>query len=176
MNTKGGGMALQGKFVINDADYSPLSFPGLGTFLAFSGNGAYRNRGGCGAIQNNGPLPAGKYYIVDRPSGSKANRLRAWAIDKFKSTFYYHVDHTEWFALYREDGKIDDQTFFNKVARGGFRLHPGTISDGCITLANQSDYNMMRNALYRASPIDVPGTNLKAYGTIEVITYGNTCP
>jgi len=27
-------MALHGKFVINDADYSPLSFPGLGTFLA----------------------------------------------------------------------------------------------------------------------------------------------
>jgi len=30
-------MSLQGKFVINNADYSPLIFPGLGTFLAFSG-------------------------------------------------------------------------------------------------------------------------------------------
>lgn len=47
-------MALHGKFVINDADYSPLSFPGVGTFLAFSGNGAYRNRGACGMIPKEG--------------------------------------------------------------------------------------------------------------------------
>jgi hypothetical protein len=39
-------MALHGKFVIKNADYSPLTFPGVGTFLALSGNGAYRNRGG----------------------------------------------------------------------------------------------------------------------------------
>ncbi|TPG59364.1 hypothetical protein [Ewingella americana] len=44
-------MALQGKFVINDADYSPLSFPGVEIFLAFSGDGVYRNRGACGTIQ-----------------------------------------------------------------------------------------------------------------------------
>lgn len=43
-------MALHGKFVINDMYYSPLSFPGVGTFLAFSGNGAYRNRGACAMI------------------------------------------------------------------------------------------------------------------------------
>lgn len=43
-------MALHGKFVINDAYYSPLSSPGVGTFLVFSGNGAYRNRGVCGMI------------------------------------------------------------------------------------------------------------------------------
>lgn len=34
-------MSLQGKFVINNADYSPLIFPGLGNFLAFSGNDIY---------------------------------------------------------------------------------------------------------------------------------------
>lgn len=53
-------MALHGKFVINDAYYSPLSFPGIGTFLAFSGNGAYRNRGACGMMPKEGPVPAGK--------------------------------------------------------------------------------------------------------------------
>ncbi len=40
-------MALQGKFVVNNAHYSPLSIFGVGTFMAFSGNKAYRNRGGC---------------------------------------------------------------------------------------------------------------------------------
>ena len=34
-------MALQGKFVINGADFSPLTFYGVGTFMAFSGNGDY---------------------------------------------------------------------------------------------------------------------------------------
>ncbi|GLR10320.1 hypothetical protein COO59_06400 [Mixta theicola] len=169
-------MTLQGKFVINNADYSPLNFPGLGTFLAFSGNGVYRNKGGCGMIINQGPLPAGKYYIVDRPSGSWFNSVRAWTIDKVKSAFEYHVDHSEWFALFRDDGKIDDSTFFKGVARGSFRLHPGQVSDGCITLASQSDFKMVRNALLRTSNIPVPGTDLKAYGTIEVITYGDTCP
>ena len=43
-------MALQGRFIINDAAYSPLTFPGTGTFLAFSGDGAYRNRGAFGAV------------------------------------------------------------------------------------------------------------------------------
>lgn len=32
-------MALQGRFILDDAEYSPLVFPGVGTFLAFSGNG-----------------------------------------------------------------------------------------------------------------------------------------
>lgn len=51
-------MALHGKFVINDMYYSPLSFPGVGTFLAFSGNGAYCNRGACAMIPKEGPVPA----------------------------------------------------------------------------------------------------------------------
>lgn len=70
-------MTLHGKFIINDADYSPLEFDGVGVFMAFSGNGAYRNKGACGIIPNVGPLPKGKYYIVDRPKGSMANRFRA---------------------------------------------------------------------------------------------------
>ena len=37
-------MTLHGKFIINDADYSPLEFDGVGVFMAFSGNGAYRNK------------------------------------------------------------------------------------------------------------------------------------
>lgn len=170
-------MALHGTFIINNADYSPLSFPGVGTFLAFSGNGAYRNRGGCTKIAGNGPLPAGHYYIVDRPKGSLANKVRAWGVDTFKSTFYYPVDHSEWFALYRNDMSIDDGTWIDAVARGGFRLHPGMISDGCITLAHNTDFALLRNAILRTPKVRIPCTkNLMTYGTIEVIAYGNDCP
>lgn len=70
-------MALHGKFVFNDAHYSPLSFPGGGTFLAFSGDGAYRNRGACGMIPKMGPVPAGKYWIVDRPEGGLKSQMNA---------------------------------------------------------------------------------------------------
>lgn len=67
-------MPLIGKFEINNADYSPLTFYGIGTFLAFSGDGIYKNRGGCGAVPDNGPIPPGKYWIVDRPTGNWKNR------------------------------------------------------------------------------------------------------
>ena len=171
-------MALHGKFTINDADYSPLAFDGIGVFMAFSGNGAYRNKGACGIIPNVGLLPKGKYYIVDRPKGSMANRFRAWGVDTYKSTFSYHVDHSEWFALFRDDGNVDDSTFYESVARGGFRLHPGQVSEGCITLPSQSDYNRLRDALLRTKKEKIKGIDLESYGTIEVIIggYQKTCP
>lgn len=63
-------MALNGKMLLNGADIAPLSFPGVGTFMAFSGNGAYKNRGGCGTFSGtaagDGPLPEGRYWIVSR--------------------------------------------------------------------------------------------------------------
>lgn len=35
---------------------------------------------------------------------------------------------------------------------------------------------LLRNALLRTSRIPVPGSDLKAYGTIEVTTYGDIFP
>lgn len=34
------------------------------------------------------------------------------------------VHHEDWFALYRDDGQIDDYTVINGVRRGNFRIHP----------------------------------------------------
>jgi hypothetical protein len=171
-------MALHGKFVINDADYSPLSFPGVGTFLAFSGNGAYRNRGACGMIPRQGPVPAGKYWIVDRPEGGLRSQLKAGISD-----IYNHYSsgatfrHSEWFAIWRDDGSIDDYTWIENVKRGNFRLHPGVLSEGCITLPYDSDYARLRNALLRTQKIEIPCMKkLMSYGTIEVIANGKTCP
>jgi hypothetical protein len=55
--------------------------------------------------------------------------------------------HSEWFALWRDDGGIDDYTWIEGVKRGNFRLHPGTLSEGCITLPHDSDFATLRNAL-----------------------------
>jgi hypothetical protein len=171
-------MALHGKFIINDAYYSPLSFPGVGTFLAFSGDGAYRNRGACGMKPMVGPVPAGRYWIVDRPEGG----IKSQVIAGIKDTINHYKNgatftHNEWFALWRDDGSIDDYTWIEGVKRGNFRLHPGTLSKGCITLPHDSDFAMLRNALLRTQKVDVTSmSKLKAYGTIEVITYGKVCP
>lgn len=54
-------MALQGKLILNGADYVPFELYGVGVFMAHSGRGVYRNNGACGAILNDGPLPSGKY-------------------------------------------------------------------------------------------------------------------
>ncbi|HCI6200261.1 TPA: DUF2778 domain-containing protein [Klebsiella variicola subsp. variicola] len=84
--------------------------------------------------------------------------------------------HSEWFALWRDDWGIDDYTWIEGVKRGNFRLHPGTLSEGCITLPHDSDFAMLRNALLRTQQIDVPCIRkLKAYGSIEVIANGQPC-
>lgn len=69
-------MSLQGKFVVNGADFSPLLIYGVGTFMAYSGNAQYRNRAGCVGIPNNGPIPGGRYYIVKRPTGGWKGMIR----------------------------------------------------------------------------------------------------
>lgn len=70
-------MALNGKFIINDAYYSLLSLSDLGTFLVFSGNGAYRNRGACKMISREALVPAGKDWMVDRSQRKLMSKLNA---------------------------------------------------------------------------------------------------
>lgn len=166
-------MALYGKFIVNDADYSPLTLYGIGTFLAFSGNGNYRNPPGCGAIPDNGPIPAGKYWIVDRPSGGVREPIKTWFSDVVNSNLYnVPTSKNDWFGLFRDDSSIDDYTWINGVRRGNFRLHPGTLSLGCITLKHHSDFAAIRTALLRTKTVSVRNTRLHAYGMIDVISHG----
>ncbi|WP_426445998.1 tlde1 domain-containing protein [Siccibacter colletis] len=112
-------MALNGKLLLNGADYAPFNLYGVGVFMAFSGNGIYRNKGACGAMKGDGPLPPGKYWIVERGSA------------------------------------------------------------GCITIAHNSDYALIRNALMNTTPVQVPCMrSLMARGWVEVVAsdYKNICP
>ena len=77
----------------------------------------------------------------------------------------------DWFALYANDGKIDDETYCNEVKRGNFRLHPKVgrgISKGCITIDRQSDFNLIRAMLKGAPNKGIPGSVLTAYGKVAV--------
>jgi len=146
-------------FQLNDKPMSSLKC-GAMSFPAFSGLGVYANRSAFACHSGIGPIPPGTYYIFDRQSGGLLGIFR----DLLSG-------HGDWFSLYAIDGKIDDETYCNEVRRGNFRLHPkGTagLSQGCITLENRADYQMLRAILKSAAPVAVPGSTLKAYGRVIV--------
>jgi hypothetical protein len=172
-------MALQGKFIVNNQPFSPLIIYGVGAFQAFSGNNIYRNRGGCTAIPDNGPIPAGKYWIVDRRAGGIRSQVQAWGKDLANTLIGNPSDHNEWFALYRDDGRIDDDTWINGIKRSNFRLHPvggSGVSFGCITLQSRADFQRLRSALLHTAAVTAGDSGIRAYGWIEVIANGDTCP
>ncbi|MFC0139581.1 DUF2778 domain-containing protein [Erwinia mallotivora] len=160
-------MALHGRFYLNYGFFSPLKFPGIGTFMAFSGDKGYRNIPGCTHIPDLGALPPGRYWIVDRPEGGIRSKVTTLV-----KNIASGVRHQDWFALYRDDGKIDDHTFIRGMERGNFRLHPigrAGLSQGCITMQHGEDFYRLRAALLRTSKIRIPQSKTDAYGTIEVI-------
>ncbi|BBU29565.1 hypothetical protein BTHE68_32990 [Burkholderia sp. THE68] len=172
-------MSVQGRFVVNNAPMLTLEMFGVGTFPAFSGDKLYRNRGGCTAIADKGPIPSGRYRIVDRPAGGIGSQLYAWGKDMWNSANAHPTHHDQWFALYRDDGQIDDWTWVNGVQRGNFRLHPvggSGVSFGCITLERNEDFQRLRQTLLHTPKVWTSVPELQAYGWIEVVTIGDTCP
>ncbi|WP_374440835.1 DUF2778 domain-containing protein [Pseudomonas panipatensis] len=153
-------------FHLNGGRLSILSCPGIGFFPAYSGNaGNTRNNPEAIAMKDVGPLPPGKYYIVNRGVGGFATSARDWFLSSYTGS-----DRSIWFALYRNDDKIDDQTFIDDVHRGQFRLHPAGYSEtsnGCITLQNISDFRSLREALLNTATFKL-SASLNAYGTIQV--------
>jgi hypothetical protein len=146
-------------FELNGKPMSTLAIDQM-HFPAFSGLGRDANRRELACLASAGPIPPGTYYIFDRQSGGLLGPLR----DLFH-------DHSQWFALYAIDGKINDETFCNQVKRGAFRLHPRGvlgISQGCITLDSAIDFQMLRARLKVSGQTSVPGSNLKAYGRVIV--------
>jgi type VI secretion system (T6SS) effector TldE1-like protein len=172
-------MAIQGKFVVDNKPLSPLFMFGVGSFPAFSGEDIYLNRGGCSKIPDKGPIPAGRYWIVDRPTGGWGSQMIARVKD-LRNSFSGPPSHRdEWFALFFDDGQIDDYMWVEGVKRGNFRLHPKAgqgISKGCITLQSYSDFQIVRQALMQTTTVPAGNSGLQAYGWIEVITDGDTCP
>jgi len=159
-------MPINCTFTLNKKSVSTLVCAGVGEFAAFSGNGKGTNNSAYVAVEDIGPLPLGRYYIVDRGSGGIYTHLRDAARDALNNT-----DHSTWFALYRDDGVIDDETFINGVMRKNFRLHPHgrlNISQGCITLVDVPAFSRMRKSLLNTVRIPLPSGKGFAYGTVDV--------
>jgi RHS repeat-associated protein len=131
------------------------------TFQAFSGAaGEPRNNPAFANSKDKGPLPKGRYYIVDRPTGGRLGWAYAW----FRG---------DWFGLYRDDGIFDDYTNIDGVIRGNFRLHPGGRSEGCLTLVNDEQFELLRQLLENTEPGFIPSAgNIPYYGIVDVISPG----
>ncbi len=153
-------------FRLNGQGLSTLVCPGVGFFPAYSGyKGTTRNNPDDMAVKKIGPLPTGKYYIVNRPTGGRGGPF----YDFYNSTIS-GSDRSTWFGLFKEDANIDDDTFIEGVKRGQFRLHPAGyrgISEGCITLPSKANYSILRNALLQTVTFRVSSA-LIAYGTVQV--------
>jgi hypothetical protein len=150
---------LDWTFELNSQPLSALKHGAI-SFPAFSGLGNHVNRRIAVCIANEGPIPTGTYYIVDRQTGGLLGPVR----DMFGK-------HSDWFALYAIDGKIDDEVYCEKVKRGNFRLHPKGvygISQGCITIESTADFQRLRLILKNSKQESVPGSNLFAYGKVVV--------
>ncbi|HIB8955246.1 TPA: DUF2778 domain-containing protein [Enterobacter ludwigii] len=154
------------RYALNGLPTSILTVAGIGNFPAFSGQMYGRNNVTMSSRKDIGPIPPGRYFIVNRQSGG-----RLGAITDFELKNFYGTDRSVWFALYKEDWQIDDSVFVEGVKRGAFRLHPvgpRGLSEGCITLCQQSDFDYLKEALMNTTMMPVPCSSFKAYGTITV--------
>ena len=155
---------IVGRFVLDNKEFAELKVGNL-SVQAFSGLRAlgegnkkdndrfeYRNNPRKTDEPSNGPLPIGKYYIVDT----------------------FTQKQSDWFVLLYDDGNLfDDKTVINKVERSSFRLHHGTLSQGCITVESREEYNKISNYLTDQEYMTVPKTTVRTYGMLEVLTVYN---
>ncbi|HEX8589427.1 DUF2778 domain-containing protein [Pseudomonas sp.] len=154
-------------YVLNGEPLSELTCEGK-TYEAFSGNSAtYVNDSRYQDIVNSGPLPLGRYYILDRESGGMMGWIREPVKDLFART-----NRSEWLSLYRDDGVVDDLTSVNNISRGAFRIHPvgpQRISQGCVTLNSELAFEELRTFIRNMPGEVLEGTSIKFYGVLEVL-------
>jgi hypothetical protein len=149
----------QCSFELNGKSMSAFKM-GASSFPAFSGLGDYANKRPLACTPNLGAIPPGRYYILDRPSGGRLGWLRDLVAER-----------DDWFALYAVDGKSDDETWCEKVKRGQFRLHPKGrrgISEGCIVLDKQADFQLLRSRLRAQAAIHIPEANIDVWAEVVV--------
>ncbi|QAU24773.1 DUF2778 domain-containing protein [Dyella sp. M7H15-1] len=154
------GFRLSGQYM------SSLHCESLGSFPAYSGRREGRNNRLAITKEAIGPIPPGRYYIVDRESGGRMG----WMRDVFASLIS-GSDRSTWFALW--NCYRCDSVMIEGIRRGQFRLHAAGyegLSEGCITLPSLHDFMKLHRYLRSAPPdLTIPGGALKAYGFIEVI-------
>ncbi|WP_109740658.1 DUF2778 domain-containing protein [Citrobacter sp. Y3] len=81
-----------------------LRCAGSGVYDVFSGLGHLKNNPDA-YMEKNGPIPPGKYWIVDRPTGGIGSILK-----QKEKEWRTGNNYDEWFALFKNDSLINDKT------------------------------------------------------------------
>lgn len=147
------------EFELNGKEISAFKM-GASSYPAFSGLDDHVNKRPLVCVPNLGAIPPGRYYVIDRPSGGRLGWL--WDLRSGRK---------DWFALYAVDGKIDDETWCEKVKRGEFRLHPKGplgISAGCIVIDKEVDFQLIRARLRSSPAVNIPEINIDAWAELVV--------
>ncbi|WP_082902748.1 tlde1 domain-containing protein [Paraburkholderia ginsengiterrae] len=109
-------------------------------------------------ITSKGGSYAGKVHILFKKQND------------FNVVMFGFGDHTKWFMLWNAHG--GDTTMINGIRRGHFRLHPEgpmRLSQGCITVVSPFAFDSLRRYIRsHQADLPVPGSTLRAYGTVEV--------
>ena len=152
--------------MLNNKATSTLTCQGTAPVTAFSGHSEGRDNPADTDLENVGPLPEGTYYHVDRQSGGYFGYFR----DLWDAYGYGSTDRRLWFMLWNPAS--GDETNINGIKRGNFRLHPIgrlRLSDGCITVVNPYEFDRLQKFIRsKKAMLPVPGSALRAYGTVEV--------
>ena len=130
------------------------------SFTVFSGASGHKNKPEDTDKPNKGPIPKGRYYVIDRPTGGTRDWIRGNIVD--------YDGRGDWFALFRIDNTIDDSTTVNGVTRGNFRLHPGSRSAGCVTFVQVAQFKEVKKLLLASETALIPGASKKYYGILTV--------
>jgi len=159
-------MPVKCTFVLNKQTTSTFTCEGTAPVEAFSGTGRGRDNPDDTAIEKIGPLPTGTYYLIDRQSGGLLGGMRDW----WSANGDISTDRHKWFMLWNPVS--GDTTNIHGIQRGNFRLHPMgrmQLSEGCITVKNPYEFERLQKFIRsRGQTVPVPGTSLRAYGTVEV--------
>lgn len=147
-------------FVLNSQPLSVLTCGGL-TAPAYSGRPGQLNNATAVTDAKRGPLPKGRYYIVDEPRVARLGWLKELKERPSANAF----------ALYRSDGAIDDWTYVDGLRRGRFRLHPigsAHACEGCITVVHPKVFDRLATRLRASERVLIPGTSTRYYGMLDV--------
>ncbi|WP_194164682.1 hemagglutinin repeat-containing protein [Microvirga thermotolerans] len=131
------------------------------TYPAFSGQGDAINDPTRVNVPFVGAVPPGAYYLVARESGGTLG----WLKDAFRSLG--GNDKNNWFTLVSAE-TLSGRVPVGDVTRDSIRLHPGSVSEGCITLCYMADFTQLRQQLLGGQPNFAPGSDKQVFGTIIV--------
>ncbi|MBY0545918.1 MAG: hypothetical protein K2W95_01375 [Candidatus Obscuribacterales bacterium] len=128
----------------------------------FSGNGPFANQGAFQALGGRGPIPQGDYFINTKmalPDVPNANAI-AYPLEPMHGAAFQDVFGNPW------------------TIRGGFELHPGLRSNGCVTCRSDvsedasnypssKDFDSLSNMLETTSPMNLNGVSVP--GILKVV-------